>query len=80
MGTVSNIGGERDGRRLADCGRNTLLESSMVDEEISRVSEGSLTSLVDATEQRNTSQLSVGGRGTSKNVSREYLRPRQDAP
>ena len=80
MGTAGNIGGERDGRRLGDCGRSTLLESSMVDEEISRVSEGSLTSLVDATEQRNTSQLGMGGRGTSKTAPREYLRQRQDAP
>lgn len=79
-GGTSNIGGERGGRRLGDCERSALPESSIADEEASRVSEGSITSLVEAMEQRTTPRLSIAGHGASKTASREFLRPRKDAP
>lgn len=74
VSTTSNIcGGERSAMRSGTGGgKSTLMGNLMVDEETSRVSEGSLTSLVDATEQRFASQPGVSGRTRSKTQSSSY--------
>ncbi|EUB64329.1 putative G-protein coupled receptor [Echinococcus granulosus] len=71
VSTISNIGGgERSVMRSGTGGgKSAPLGTSMVDEETSRVSEDSITSLVDATDQRFASQLGAGGRNRSKTQS-----------
>ncbi|VDK41265.1 unnamed protein product [Taenia asiatica] len=81
VSTTSNIGGgERSAMRSGTGGgKSTLMGNLMVDEETSRVSEGSLTSLVDATDQRFASQPGVSGRTRSKTQSspHEYRRSQE---
>ncbi|VDM30832.1 unnamed protein product [Hydatigera taeniaeformis] len=81
VSTTSNIGGgDRSVMRSGTSGgKGALLGSLMVDEETSRVSEGSLTSLVDAADRRFVSQQGVSGciRSKTQPSPQEYGRSRE---